>query len=373
MLKTLSLNQIVPNPLNDYETTDISDMLVSIRLFGILQPPIVVGPNADDKYLLISGERRYLAAKALFEKENDKRFEKIDCVVNGPADMSEDKQKLLIETANIIVRGSFDRKLHALRLANLVLNVEDSQDDAIQHLMGALNCSKRYAMMLLNIEAKGVEEIHNMVQSTQLHLSDAERIANQAPQAQEEIVSKIKAGEPVKDVLSELPGYNTGAKKNNVIPPLMQSPDIQAPSAPVQVASPTQPPINSPVQSPVQPSTPTQQPPNAKIIDTLPTEPFKGEVFLAEELEKQIEEENAMSLEMFGVSANNEDLQNLSVNLSSVGALPADEDSDTVSESYIAFLKRMQRWCENIITKDELIEEEESAIFAMTEVVEHFF
>ena len=62
----IPLDRISPNPRQPRTVFDedaLNELISSIKLFGILQPP-VVRKVGEDKYELIMGERRYRAAKA---------------------------------------------------------------------------------------------------------------------------------------------------------------------------------------------------------------------------------------------------------------------------------------------------------------------
>ena len=62
----IPINQISPNPKQPRTVLDkdaLNELISSIKLFGILQPP-VVRKVAEDKYELVMGERRFRAAKA---------------------------------------------------------------------------------------------------------------------------------------------------------------------------------------------------------------------------------------------------------------------------------------------------------------------
>ena len=62
----IPINQISPNPKQPRTVFDedaLNELISSIKLFGILQPP-VVRKVAEDKYELVMGERRFRAAKA---------------------------------------------------------------------------------------------------------------------------------------------------------------------------------------------------------------------------------------------------------------------------------------------------------------------
>jgi ParB family transcriptional regulator, chromosome partitioning protein len=64
-LLTVRLSAVVPNPRQPRGTFDpeaLSELAVSIKHFGLLQP-IVVRPLDDDRFQLIAGERRFRAAR----------------------------------------------------------------------------------------------------------------------------------------------------------------------------------------------------------------------------------------------------------------------------------------------------------------------
>ena len=62
----IPIDQISPNPRQPrtvFDETALNELIASIKIFGILQPP-VVRKVAENKYELIMGERRFRAAKA---------------------------------------------------------------------------------------------------------------------------------------------------------------------------------------------------------------------------------------------------------------------------------------------------------------------
>ena len=62
----IPINQISPNPKQPrtvFNEDALNELISSIKIFGILQPP-VVRKVAENKYELVMGERRYRAAKA---------------------------------------------------------------------------------------------------------------------------------------------------------------------------------------------------------------------------------------------------------------------------------------------------------------------
>lgn len=64
---SLPLEQIHPRMINAYAITDIERLAESIQRSGQLQP-VIVKKEADNRYQLIAGERRYTAIKYLHDK-----------------------------------------------------------------------------------------------------------------------------------------------------------------------------------------------------------------------------------------------------------------------------------------------------------------
>ena len=61
----ISLDQIQTNPKNprkDFDEQSLNELAASFKIFDVVQP-ITVSKNADGKYQLVAGERRYRAAK----------------------------------------------------------------------------------------------------------------------------------------------------------------------------------------------------------------------------------------------------------------------------------------------------------------------
>ena len=74
----LSLNKIHVNPnqpRTNFDSKEIDNLVVSIKELGIIQP-ITVRKINEDKYEIISGERRYRASKLA-------NLESIPCYIKG--------------------------------------------------------------------------------------------------------------------------------------------------------------------------------------------------------------------------------------------------------------------------------------------------
>ncbi|MCL1999687.1 MAG: ParB N-terminal domain-containing protein [Turicibacter sp.] len=70
-IKQIERQKIVPNPLNFYNTDDITDIKASIKASGLLQN-LVVQPHGE-QYMLISGHRRF---KAITDGRSQRRAQR---------------------------------------------------------------------------------------------------------------------------------------------------------------------------------------------------------------------------------------------------------------------------------------------------------
>src|SRR5438552_1925986 len=68
MQETASLSRIRPgkNPREFFDEAEMKELAESIRSYGVLQPILVRPAGAAGEYVIIAGERRYRAAKAVF-------------------------------------------------------------------------------------------------------------------------------------------------------------------------------------------------------------------------------------------------------------------------------------------------------------------
>ena len=62
--KYVDVNNIIPDPKNERKTLrDMEGLIDSIKAVGLVEPPTVT-PDGNGKYMLVTGERRWRAAKA---------------------------------------------------------------------------------------------------------------------------------------------------------------------------------------------------------------------------------------------------------------------------------------------------------------------
>lgn len=99
----LSVYDLEPSEDNFYATEQIEELKLSIATFGIKQN-LIVKP-VGDKYRIIAGHRRHLAALSLAQ-EGKREFEKVPCIVETEED--ELREKILLITTNSTTRQLSD-------------------------------------------------------------------------------------------------------------------------------------------------------------------------------------------------------------------------------------------------------------------------
>ena len=83
-LQHIKLNQLKLSPMNvrKHGSSDISDLVASIRSMGVIQP-LLVRPNCDG-FEVVAGQRRLLACQVLCEEQGN--AEAVPCAVLGTDD-----------------------------------------------------------------------------------------------------------------------------------------------------------------------------------------------------------------------------------------------------------------------------------------------
>ena len=108
-VKMIPIWDIIPNPANFYKVDmeALKPLMDSIAMDGLHHYPLVMKhPEEDGKWLLIDGERRYTACKALVEEGNED-FKEIPCTVKeyGSPALAE-LQLILSNSTNRVLSGA---------------------------------------------------------------------------------------------------------------------------------------------------------------------------------------------------------------------------------------------------------------------------
>ena len=117
-IEYLKCEDIHANDFNFYSVDDVSQLKDSIEMQGLLQP-LIVKCDGDDKYVLISGHRRFKAIQ-LLRAEGSKKYDTVPCrVVN----MDERESELALINANATTRELTDyEKMRQVVLTKEILS-----------------------------------------------------------------------------------------------------------------------------------------------------------------------------------------------------------------------------------------------------------
>jgi|GEM_PF-1007063 len=210
-LLNIPLTDISPDPNQPRKDLgDIEGMKASISEYGIIQP-LVVSPTDDQRYLLIAGERRYTAAKAL-------GLETVPAVVRTVAE----HQRLELQLVENINRKDLNPLEEAVSYQRLINDFNITQEE-LGRRVGKSVASINQSIRLLTLSDAVLSDIQT---SENVSKSVLLEIAKQ-PEAKHEVLwEQAKRGElTVKKAriqkaaeLSKKNKVQTPEKKNDIQP-----------------------------------------------------------------------------------------------------------------------------------------------------------
>lgn len=204
---TLNRDEIVANPLNDFGIEDIPELKNSIMLQGLLDPLGVMGPLEDNRYMLLSGERRWRAINELVDEGKMDEFP-IPVFVIDNKNLDVVTQKLIIKTSNLETRQRIDRNRHRAEIMELLKMQVDSGDITRKEM--ALRAAKffktsdRYGRYWRMVFESDDSELKDMVKEDKIDIKSASYIAGIEDEGKKsELKEKIKKGEDSRTVVKD--------------------------------------------------------------------------------------------------------------------------------------------------------------------------
>src|SRR2546430_2807948 len=179
MQETASLSRIRPgeNPREFFDEGEMNELAESIRSYGVLQP-ILVRPAGDaGAYVIIAGERRYRAAKAVFGDDYE-----IPIVVRDFND-GDAEAAAIIENVQRAQMSSAEEAKAAKRL--LVRNKNDREETARQLGWSAQKLDSRLALTACS------DTVLKALTERRILVGHAELLAGVAPAPQGKLVQGI--------------------------------------------------------------------------------------------------------------------------------------------------------------------------------------
>lgn len=138
-IEKIKLSLIVPskeNPRKNFDEEAIKSLAESIKLYGILQPLVVI--KNGEKYDIVAGERRYRAAKYL-------DLDEVPCIVKKLTN----KDKDMISMVENIQREDLNPYEEALAYSNIMKEYNLTQ----QELSGVIGKSRTYIANMVRLLA----------------------------------------------------------------------------------------------------------------------------------------------------------------------------------------------------------------------------
>lgn len=195
--QNIPIEKLYPSKLNMFDTSDISDLIASIRSVGLLSPLTVCGPDANGMYEILAGERRYLSLRELGKEYDDELYKCPPCRVLN-TDLDQDRKELIIILSNMEVREISDLNVYRFRVVKILkaicINSSKKHDyEAIRLFANQMGFSRRYAAMYFSIFGNKIRDIQDLVAEGLVPVSIAARACNLTESYQHEFANRIRA------------------------------------------------------------------------------------------------------------------------------------------------------------------------------------
>lgn len=124
-VREIPIELLTPNPKNGYDVRekDIEELAANIDEFGLQHNLVVIGPNAEGKYLINSGERRYRAC-GLLHQRNPERFARLPCKVEAAGDETVQELQLLFANSTARELTDYEKTYQAARIKELLIKLK---------------------------------------------------------------------------------------------------------------------------------------------------------------------------------------------------------------------------------------------------------
>lgn len=188
--------QIRTNPENSWENGDLTDLVASIRSFGIIEPLAIMGPMEDGNYQLLSGERRYKSIKRI--EDEDGIQISIPCYLKSDGTLSKEMQRIYINAANLESREPDMRTKNAHRAAIMedLLKIQESEhfsDRSIAAKASELfKCTPTYARFWKLVFTNGTDNLKDLLKENGVSAKNASKISILTPEQQDAVVERIR-------------------------------------------------------------------------------------------------------------------------------------------------------------------------------------
>ena len=175
----IDINNLVPNKNNPYSLSDLEELSSSIKELGLMQN-LVVEKTKNNKYIIISGHRRYNALKNLVKQGNNE-FKKVPCLVIEDSSFPE-LSTIKLHESNLTSREiSPSERLNAVKVLEQAYNAlkkkgykfKSNYKGKIDFLVDKTKLSKKQVQKYSTINNSEDEEVIEEIQKGEITIDDA--------------------------------------------------------------------------------------------------------------------------------------------------------------------------------------------------------
>ena len=123
VIKSIPLEKIRRSEKNQYGIRDIEELAATIEAMGLMHNILVCETSEPEVYELISGERRYMAYKLLFEA-GDKKYSTIPCKVLIQEDEELSELRMLFANSTARELNDYEKTFQAMRIKKLLQDLK---------------------------------------------------------------------------------------------------------------------------------------------------------------------------------------------------------------------------------------------------------
>lgn len=227
----IDIDDLIPNDNNPYSIEEIEELSNSILELGLLQN-LVVEETKNNKYIIISGHRRYNALKHLISS-GKKEFKKVPCLITDSKNYDE-LSTIKLHESNLTTRDiSPAEKLNALKeleeayksLKEKGYDFKQDYKGKIDFLMDKTKLSRKQVQKYTTINNSQDDEVKKQIESGELNINDAyDKVKKTAkPKKVDKKAEAIKLCEKLKQTVASLENEEI----NNLIDELIDALDYE--------------------------------------------------------------------------------------------------------------------------------------------------
>lgn len=216
----ININDLVPNEENFYSVNreDLIDLKNSIEMFGI-QQNLVVRKLENGKYEILTGHRRYLAGKELYE-EGKEQFEYLPCKVENETDSIRDQLILIITNSTTRELSDWEKIKQAEKLRELLTEYKKKEKltGRVREIIAdILNTSSTQVARMESISKNLTDDFKEELKDDKVNFSSAYELSKLPEEEQKEAYEEYrdKGNISIKDV-KEKQKSKEAEKKENV-------------------------------------------------------------------------------------------------------------------------------------------------------------